>query len=313
MLLAIMSVVPILSIASVILLRRKLKVTLDVPEREQTRDDMGFLRLKIENPLWIFSYDANLKLITENSFYDDVGESIISVPIQMHSKYEKMFPLRYSMNGLYRFQLDGITVRDLLGVVSLSRKVTSVTEVHVYPSLEGTKVGDLSDMSRGMTESEETQTKGHDFSDVSDVREYIPGDKLMSIHWKLSAKRDILMVKDRVSMSDQQMVILTELSGEDRQVDEVLSMTFGVCRAFVREQIYVRLMWWSEGRYAFEERQILSLESLKQAYADLYYDKIYKDTDKTRELMRSIRPELKAYVHICFRNGEADAEIVEQD
>ena len=26
------------------------------------------------------------------------------------------------------------------------------------------------------------------FSDVQEVREYIPGDKLMSIHWKLSAK-----------------------------------------------------------------------------------------------------------------------------
>ena len=42
----------------------------------------------------------------------------------------------------------------------------------------------------------------------------------MSIHWKLSAKKDSLMVKDRVAMSDQQMVIVTELAGTDEEVDE---------------------------------------------------------------------------------------------
>ncbi len=313
MFLAIMSIVPFLSILSVFILRRKLEVTLEAPEREQSREDLGFLRMVIKNPTWILSYDANIRLQTESCFYGDTGDVRISVPIRMHSTYEKMIPLRYSMNGMYRYRLDGINMRDFLGFFSLSKKVRSETEVVVLPPMEGQKVGDLSDMSRGMTESEETMKRGHDFSDVSDVREYIPGDKLMSIHWKLSAKRDILMVKDRVSMSDQQMVILTELSGEHAQVDEILTLTYGVCMSFVREQVYVRLLWWSEGRYSFEERQIINKESLKEAFSDLYYDRIYEDTEKTGELMRSIHPELKAYVHICIRNGEADAEVVEQD
>ncbi len=312
MLLAIMAVVPVLSLISVFILRSKVDVTLVAPEREQSKDEPGYLRLLVKNPTWLMSFDANMMLQTENTFYENKSSVRISVPIQMHSTYEKMLPLRYSMNGLYRYTLDGFAMRDLLGVVSLSKKVQTVTEVTVYPASEGGVAGNLTDMSRGMTESEETMKRGHDFSDVSDVREYIPGDKLMSIHWKLSAKRDILMVKDRVSMSDQQMVILTELSGEDEEIDEVLSMTFSVCRAFIREQIYIRLMWWSAGHYAFEERQIVSMESLKTAFSDLYYDKIYKETE-TRALMRSIRPELKAYVHISCRNGEADAEVVEQD
>ena len=168
-------------------------------------------------------------------------------------------------------------------------------------------------MSRGMTESEETMKKGHDFSDVSDVREYIPGDKLMSIHWKLSAKRDILMVKDRVSMSDQQMVILVELSGRDEEVDEVLSLAYGVVNRFVQEQTYVRLMWWSEVNFAFEERQIMNYENLKEAFSDIYYETVYADGEKTKGYMRSIRPELKAYVNICMKDGKADAVIVEQD
>ena len=276
MLFIILSVVPFLSIGAVFILRRFVEVTLMAPEREQYRDEPGYLRLRVVNRSWLFSFDANLILRTENCFFQDSGTT-------------------------------------LLVIVSLSKKSQTTTEVVIYPHGDVTKKGNLSDMSQGMTESEETMKRGHDFSDVSDVREYIPGDKLMSIHWKLSAKRDILMVKDRVSMSDQQMVILTELSGEDEQVDEILSLTYGVCESFVDEQVYVRLMWWSEGRFAFEERQIVSREALRLAYADLYYDKVYENRDKTRELMRSIHPELKAYVHICNRNGEADAEVVEQD
>ena len=152
-----------------------------------------------------------------------------------------------------------------------------------------------------------------DFSDVSDVREYIPGDKLMSIHWKLSAKRDILMVKDRVSMSDQQMVILVELCGSDEEVDEILTLAYGVVSTFIREQTYVRLLWWSEGNFAFVEKQIMNRENLKDSFSEIYYEKIYSDSEKTKGYMRSIKPELKAYVNICMRDGEADAVVVEQD
>ena len=313
MLLIVMSVIPVISIVSVFILRHFLTITLTAPERELNLGEIGYLALKVSNPSWIMSFDANLIFRTENVFFQDSGSTRISIPIRMHNSYEHMIPIRYSMNGLYRFSFDGIRVRDLLGVVSLGRKVNTVTEVMIYPAEQQTMKKDMTDMSLGMTESEETIKRGHDFSDVSDVREYIPGDKLMSIHWKLSAKRDILMVKDRVSMSDQQMVILTELSGEDSIVDEVLSLTYGICKSFIDEQIYVRLLWWSEVRYEFVEHQIVSRESLKEAFGDLYYEKIYEDTEKTRILMRSIRPELKAYVHVSGRNGEADVEVVEQD
>ena len=183
----------------------------------------------------------------------------------------------------------------------------------VFPEKDLATGFDMSDMNRGMTESEESAKKGHDFSDVSDVREYIPGDKLMSIHWKLSAKRDILMVKDRVSMSDQQMVILVELSGQDEAVDEVITLAYAVIKRLVQEQTYVKMLWWSEGRFSFEERQIMNLENLKTAFGDMYYESIYFDPEKTKGYMQSIYPELKAYLNATIQNGRAEIVVVEQD
>jgi uncharacterized protein (DUF58 family) len=261
----------------------------------------------------MISYDVNVKLDVENTFYKDSSATILSLPCSARSSEEKQLPIKYSMNGIYKYSISAITIRDMLGFVSVKKDIGQTAEVNVYPERELAAEVDMSDMNKGMTESEETVKKGHDFSDVSDVREYIPGDKLMSIHWKLSAKRDILMVKDRVAMSDQQMVILTELCGADEDVDEVISLTYAIVEKMVRDQTYVRLMWWSEGNFAFEERQIMNYENLRESFSDIYYEMIYTDSEKTKGYMRSIRPELKAYVNICMKDGKADAVIVEQD
>ena len=111
-------------------------------------------------------------------------------------------------------------------------------------------------MVRQMLESEESSKRGNDFSDVQEVREYIPGDKLMSIHWKLSAKRDILMVKDRVSMSDHQLVIVPELFiDQPVNLAAILTMTYSVILELIQEQTTVRLLYWSTNRYEYEDRQ----------------------------------------------------------
>ncbi len=311
--LALLAAVLVLDIVGLILIYRGVSVEAEIPERDVSRYNTSFLRLTLINKSLAFSMDTCVKLDVENVFYKDKSGVVLSLPCSIRGTYEKYIPLKYTMNGLYKYSIKAITVRDILGFVSLKKKVDVETEVNVYPEREGGANLNLTDMARGMTESEETVKKGHDFSDVSDVREYIPGDKLMSIHWKLSAKRDVLMVKDRVSMSDQQLVIVAELSGDDREVDDILTLTYAVVAEMVKSQTYVRLLWWSEGRFAFEERQIMNMENLKDAFGAIYYENIYPDGDRTRGYMLSIHPELKAYVCICTKDGEADAVIIEQD
>ena len=311
--LTILVVAPVLDLLGLFFAYRGISIELYAPEKDVSRFEIGFLRIRLKNHSLMVSYDTCVKLDAENVFYSDKSGAVISLPVSARNVYEKFIPIKYSMNGIYKYTITTMTIRDLLGFVSLKKKVDTSAEVHVFPEGNFNAELDMTDMSRGYTESEETIKKGHDFSDVSDVREYIPGDKLMSIHWKLSAKRDILMVKDRVSMSDQQMVILTELSGDDESVDAVITFAYGLVERFIREQTYVRLLWWNEGGFQFEERQIMNRDDLREAYVDMYYATIYPDAEKTKGYMRSIRPELKAYVNICMHDGEPDAVIVEQD
>lgn len=53
--------------------------------------------------------------------------------------------------------------------------------------------------------------------EISDIREYRAGDRIRSIHWKLSAKRDELMVYEFISEQPPSVVIFLEPSGEQRK------------------------------------------------------------------------------------------------
>ena len=313
MLLVLIIGAPFLSIVGVFVLKWGIDLELTAPQSQVRRLDTGFLHLVLGNRTIVPSLECEVRLKSSNTFYGSESVTMIELPVRAMGNFEEYIPVEYTMNGMYIFEIEDIRFRDLLGLISLRKKINAKAEVTVLPETERSTEFNTSDMSSGMTESEETIKKGHDFSDVSDVREYIPGDKLMSIHWKLSAKKDSLMVKDRVAMSDQQMVLLTELAGRDEDVDELLSLSYGICKAFMADQILVRLMWWSEMAYEFHERQIINEDDLVEAFQSMYYEKIYKDPEMTRGLMRSIRPELKAYIDVCMTPEGADAVVVEQD
>ncbi len=311
--LIIMTAAPVLSIGMCFLLRRSVSIDLKTASGVSKREDISYVTVTVINPTFFISMDAGIHLIIENTFYENRSDTMLSLPVRVHGNYSAMLPMKLSMNGNVKYIVDYIRVRDILGFIDMPKMVSFVTEQNVIPEDIETEGLSMTDMNRGMSESEESKKKGNDYSDVSDVREYIPGDRLMSIHWKLSAKRDILMVKDRESMSDQQVVLLISLAGTSREVDSVLTLGYNLIRKMVMENVFVKLVWWDEGAQSFNERQIGNINELLESFSDIYYSGTYKEGDRIKDYMASIMPHLRSYVMIEINeSGDADAVIVEQ-
>ena len=313
LLLLIMVILPLPDILLCLYVRHSLSCSLLTSEPRAEKYTLSYVTVKLRNKAFFPSLSVRVNLTVENKFYNEKSSIVLTLPARIRKTEELQLPIKLSRCGLVEYSVDSISVLDILGFVEFKKKNDSKVEMSVLPYGNTYINRDLTDMNRGLTEAEETNKRGNDFSDVNDVREYIPGDKLMSIHWKLSAKRDILMVKDRVSMSDQQMVVLMELSGTPEELEEVVALTYGMMRNMITSNLFIRFMWWSESRYIFEERQLMNRDNLSDAFNDVFYEKRYPDPEKTREYMRSIRPELKAYIDVLPRNGEAVCEVVEQD
>ena len=296
---------PILSAMSVWVLRHYLQVEIHhAQDSYGVQGETAYFTIQIKNPTWIVSLDTKLIVNVENTLMETIGQQVFSVPVHAGKGYTLTLPVVATYPGLLKISVSRVYIKDLMGFFRLKKNVEQTAELSILPRAVTDIAYEKTALEQGMLESEESSKRGNDFSDVQEVREYIPGDKLMSIHWKLSAKRDILMVKDRVSMSDHQLVIVPELFiDQPVNLAAILTMTYSVILELIQEQTTVRLLYWSTNRYEYEDVRIDYKEELDAAFARLYYEKAYKNPSEAADHMALVYPEMHAYLHV-FSDGQ---------
>ncbi|MBQ7707565.1 MAG: DUF58 domain-containing protein [Lachnospiraceae bacterium] len=304
MLLVIMIVSPFVSVLMAFILRYFARIDISAAINSTggeyaKQNDRAYFFVKILNKSPFISLDTLVYLKIKNTFFGTEGYHRISVPIRMFFGNKVEFPIVATLPGIVRISVEKICIKDLMGFVRLNKKVSSEAEITIMPEILGEYTYDRVSLEQGSLESEESSKKGNDFSDVQEIREYIPGDKLMSIHWKLSAKRDILMVKDRASMSDRQLVALVELvKNNSAQLNMILTSAYTLINQIVNDGTTVRLMFWSSDRYEYETTRIDYKSDLDKAFEKMYYEKTYTDMTEGASHMSSVHPEIKSYLLI---------------
>lgn len=291
---------PVVSFLAAWLLRRYMKVDICHTQDSYGRQgETAYFKIQIHNPTWFVSLDTKLLLTVENTLLQTKGTQYFSVPVYARNGYELSIPIAAEYPGMIRIGVSDIYVKDLMGFFRFQKKVDAETELSILPKQVAGLVYEKTALEQGMLESEESTKRGNDFSDVQEIREYIPGDKLMSIHWKLSAKRDNLMVKDRVSMSDHQLVVLPELCvNSAKQLAEVLQISYSVILEFISAQTSVRFLYWSQASFEYVETRIDYKEELDAAFARMYYETGYQNPIEASMHMALVHPEMHAYLHV---------------
>ena len=317
---------PLFSIVLNALLKKKLSVSIyqgcaaKTPENTSgirmseygRQNESAYFTVKINNPSIAASLDAKLEIEVGNSFFGTSGSRIFSVPILPFRGYELELPIVPELPGNVYVKVKSVRVKDLTGFTFFKKTVDCSEEMTVLPECINDIEYEKTDIDSGMLESEESKKRGNDFSDVQEIREYIPGDKLMSIHWKLSAKRDILMVKDRVSMSDRQLVVLIELTSDGtEQLKIILSSSYSLIKQLIEDKTTVRFLYWSASRYEYEETRIDYAEELDNTFAKMFYEMTYPGMDEAASHMSMVHPEMQSYLHITAENGNACIKIRE--
>ena len=84
------------------------------------------------------------------------------------------------------------------GFFNVTKRVKKYANVEVMPQIDEIPVR-ITDRVRnffGDSDIYDDLRPGYDPSELFDVREFQNGDRLQSVHWKLSARTDELMVKE---------------------------------------------------------------------------------------------------------------------
>lgn len=172
--------------------------------------------------------EYEMRIINASPFAYPFIEAIISVPeedgvrcteqsmtlsLAPMGSYIVNHSTSFKYRGTYEIGVRCLYISDFLGLFSIRLDVDIYNNVLVFPR----KLGMNMKMTTSATDIPNDSAKlvfSTEKAEVSNIREYIPGDSLKSIHWKLSSKiwDGGLMVKEFNTNTSQSVYMLCDFS-----------------------------------------------------------------------------------------------------
>lgn len=132
-------------------------------------------------------------------------------------------PIPAAQCGQVCLRCDGVRVLDVLDLFSVACAPVREVRTTIYPRRVRVQVL-LSQATVGAPRADSMMQnrQGNDPSELFDIREYVPGDDIRSIHWKLSSKTEQLIVRQSSEPFSYHMALLPDLGRKqgERSVDQ---------------------------------------------------------------------------------------------
>ncbi len=279
--LVILAILPLLFIITV-LMRLGIRIRVEDNQLVCSGDDTAKISLVITNyfvlPVSRITVVANYK----NSFFkhSDVGELAFFAPPLSKNRYEIEVQSRHA--GEVEIFFKKGRVLDYFGVFSLPIKINKRVSVSFLPRLHSIEPALRKN---NYTASETTlyskHKPGDDPAEVFAVREYVDGDKLSRIHWKLTSKQDKYMVKDYSFPINESVLLLPELVlGEGKEtdldcIDAVLGIVFSLSHTLIERKILHAIGYYNAQVDKVCVQKIHDLDELYSVFGEIFNTSTY--------------------------------------
>ena len=107
--------------------------------------------------------------------------------------------------GCLEIRLDRLIVTDFMGAFQRRCKIDSEKKSMIFIMPESSQEGQSLPETQGIFKDEDgnSEKRGDDIIDVSEIRSYQEGDPLKMVHWKLSARWNELMVREMMDPAEK--------------------------------------------------------------------------------------------------------------
>lgn len=264
--LAIWIAAPFCSFFQNFLIRKKISVTASYPAAvEKNKPFFGNLTVKNDSFLSVSKMLCRLKLT--NSMTGETSERCVMLSAAAKEEHCTKLQLSSAHCGYLIPEITDVYLLDFIGFLPVSCKEHSKEKISVLPD---TFTPEISlHPSFAMQEDADHWSpykKGNDPSEVFALRDYVPGDSLKQIHWKLSSKRQKLIVREPSLPIENSLLIFWDkntraVSG--KEMDAMAESMSSVCQNILEQGISFTVGWTEGTLCVFEQidtdEQLLSV------------------------------------------------------
>lgn len=234
----------ILSAVSLWSARDKIQAEAVLPSHQVGKNTDIPLTILILNPLRFAGFAIDVTYRFGNLFtgsMEERKERLWAAP-QKGGKLHCLLNSRYA--GRIRVSVTECRVYDLLHLFYLTCREEKGTEVLVWPLFsDGEDTEELYECIEGFPQEDESRKRGAEYNPDYEIREYIPGDELKNIHWKLSAKQGKMMVRERLAAGRERVNVLLPLGEDPDENDALMESLCGMCRLLLFKGYPIQLFW----------------------------------------------------------------------
>lgn len=186
--------------------------------------------------------------------------------------------------GKLEVVLKNIYIYDYLGLWKFRIKQQQLIGISILPEFHEIPFFHINTEKETYLEQVEyaSNKKGDDPSEIFRIREYMPGDKMNQIHWKLTAKEGMTMVKEFGFPLECSIVLLLELGQSKTRTDYIDSMIETACsisNKLLSMKMLHFIAWFDDKTQELKRICIDSEEILYDTLADLFEIQIGKENN----------------------------------
>ena len=207
------------------------------------------------------------RIVCKNLFTGEFWEE------EMILNRELSFSIAAKHCGMISISVSQALAVDIFGLRAWKIDCTCQKNVLIMPQCFDVKL-ELESNARSTIDSDEYSMRqsGNDPSEIFEIREYLPGDPLKSIHWKLSVKADKLLVRELGLPIVKKVLVLMETSTESGDItpvyiDTLANALYSIAHQLVMSEILQTICWFESGNYKFCD--ITSTADLDAVFMDL--------------------------------------------
>lgn len=308
-----MLLIPLISLPIHLYLKKHLNIKIEAAV-SQRKGDEGSITVNIHNPTVFPALRIRCDLVVQNQLNREKHSQKIMTYALSKKKQKNTLRVGSEYCGRIRIAVPKVTLYDCFGLVGVRYSCEAVTHMTMQPDTFETAVILVPNSSS--TDDSELYSQdlpGMDLTETYQIREYVPGDSIRQIHWKLSNKFDKLIVRDPGLPITRNVLVFWERTGESGDpdlIDAQAEVIISLCRSLMDNGIQFNIGWNDTDRNLCVIHEIRDMDELVGIIPRLLRATGAKDTASGAALLIQTRPEALC-AHMVYIAEEPQSEVME--
>lgn len=282
----------IMAIVYVRIVSRFIQVKLDKGLYSAEKNSEIPILIQVKNKSKWLSVRCVFKIKVVNNFTGEVKKEIINHTVTRGVKETFSESFLSSDCGEISVYLVEYYVYDWIGCLYLKKKTNDVKKIEILPETHLLMTEIQRTTREFITDSEvySDSEKGDDLSEIYQVREYVEGDPIHDIHWKLSAKTDNLLIKEHGKPLGCVVLIWIDLfrnntvkhlrgkkHGRKNLPVNAIEMAASVSLSLIEQKCVHMVAWYEEKNDRIIRKRVENEENIYELLNRLLYLESYHD------------------------------------